>query len=66
MTVFSKIYRFAWFILVILLIFFDRQNIYWVVSTIILLLIVSVIAVLRAIESRNQWRNYLEEEDLNE
>jgi len=64
-TTFNKIYRFAWFILVLLLIFFDRQNIYWVITTLILLFIVSGIAVLRALESRKQWKAYIREENLD-
>jgi hypothetical protein len=64
-TIFTKIYRFAWFILIFLLIFLDRQNIYWIITTLILLFIVSGIAVLRALESRNQWQTYTQEESLD-
>ena len=64
-TIFTKIYRFAWFILILLLIFLDRQNIYWIIITLILLFIVSGIAVLRALESRNQWQTYIQEESLD-
>ena len=64
-TIFTKIYRFTWFILIFLLIFLDRQNIYWIITTLILLFIVSGIAVLRAIESRNQWQTYTQEESLD-
>ena len=66
MNTFTKIYRAAWFILLVLLIFLDRHNLYFVVGTIILLFILSAIAVLRAIESRNQWRKYIKEENLDE
>ena len=66
MITFTKIYRLAWFILLVLLIFLDRHNLYFVVGTIILLFILSAIAVLRAIESRNQWRKYIKEESLDE
>jgi len=65
-TVFTKIYRFLWIALVIMLIFFDRQNIYLVVTTLIILFFVSGIAVLRAIESRKQWRLYIKEENLED
>jgi len=65
-TVFTKIYRFLWIALVIMLIFFDRQNIYLVVMTLIILFFVSGIAVLRAIESRKQWRLYIKEENLED
>ena len=65
MSLFTKIYRIFWLILLLLLIFFDRQNIYWVFSTLILLFILSGIAVLRALESRQVWRNYIREEGLD-
>ena len=64
-TIFTKIYRFTWFILIFLLIFLDRQNIYWIITTLILLFIVSGVAVLRALESRNQWKAYIQEESLD-
>ena len=62
---FNKIYRLACFTLLIMLIFFDRQNIYWIITTLVLLFIVSGIAVLRALESRSQWRSYIQEENLD-
>jgi len=65
LSLFTKIYRIFWLILLLLLIFFDRQNIYWVFSTLILLFILSGIAVLRALESRQIWRNYIREEGLD-
>ena len=65
MTIFTKFYRLAWFILALMLIFFNRQNIYWVIITLLLLFIVSGIAVLRALESRKEWRMYNQEEDLD-
>jgi len=65
-TIFNKIYRLSWFILVLLLIFLDRQNIVWVITTLILLFIVSGVAVLRALESRSQWRIENQEKNLNE
>tara|TARA_B100000315_G_scaffold250496_1_gene283416 strand:+ start:268 stop:429 length:162 start_codon:yes stop_codon:yes gene_type:complete len=48
-----------------MLIFLDRQNIYWIITTLVLLFIVSGIAVLRALESRKQWRTYIQEESLD-
>ena len=65
MSNFTKIYRFAWTFLIILLIFFDRNNISLVILVIVLLFILSSIAILRAIESRNQWRKYIKEEGLD-
>ena len=61
MNLFTKIYRFSWLILLILLFFLDRDNPYWVITTILLLLGLSGIAVLRFLESRKEWRKYIEE-----
>ena len=66
MNPFTKIYRFSWVILLILIFFLDRDNLYWVIATILLLVVLSGIAVLRALESRKEWRQYNEEESLND
>ena len=60
MNLFTKIYRFSWLILLILLFFLDRDNPYWVITTILLLVVLSGIAVLRSIESRKEWQKYFE------
>jgi len=65
MNIFTKIYRTAWLMLIILIIFLDRNNLYWVIGTIILLLLLSCIAVLRFLDSRNEWREIIEEESLD-
>ena len=65
MNIFTKIYRTAWLVLIILIIFLDRNNLYWVIGTIILLLLLSCIAVLRFLDSRNEWREIIEEESLD-
>ena len=65
MTIFTKIYRMAWVVLIVLIIFLDRNNQYWVVGTIILLLLLSGIAVLRFLDSRNEWRKIIKEESLD-
>ena len=65
MNIFTKIYRFAWVVLIILIIFLDRNNLYWVVGTIILLFLLSSIAVLRFLDSRNEWREIIKEESLD-
>jgi len=65
MNIFTKIYRVVWLVLVILIIFLDRNNLYWVVGTILLLLLLSCIAVLRFIDSRNEWREIIKEESLD-
>ena len=65
MAIFTKIYRTAWVVLIILIVFLDRNNLYWVVGTITLLLLLSGIAVLRFLDSRNEWRKIIKEESLD-
>ncbi len=65
MSVFTKIYRIGWFVLFFLLIFFNRDNIYLVSITLLLLFLLSTIAILRALESRRQWREYIKEEGID-
>ena len=65
MNTFTKTYRAAWLVLTILIIFLDRNNLYWVIGTIILLLLLSCIAVLRFLDSRNVWREIIKEESLD-
>ena len=65
MNIFTKIYLAAWLVLIILIIFLDRDNLYWVIGTIILLLLLSCIAVLRFLDSRNEWREIIKEESLD-
>jgi len=65
MNIITKIYRTAWLVLIILIIFLDRNNLYWVIGTIILLLLLSCIAVLRFLDSRNEWREIIKEESLD-
>ena len=66
MNHFTKIYRFSWVILLILILFLDRDNPYWVIATILLLVVLTGIAVLRSLESRRELRQYNEEESLND
>ncbi len=66
MNPFTKIYRISWVILLILIFFLDRDNPYWVIATILLLVVLSGIAVLRSLESRKEWRQYNKEESLND
>ena len=65
MNIFTKIYRAAWIVLIIFIIFLDRNNLYWVLGTIILILLLSCIAVLRFLDSRNVWREIIKEESLD-
>ena len=65
MAIFTKIYRTAWMVLIILIVFLDRNNLYWVVGTITLLLLLSGLAVFRFLDSRNEWRKIIQEESLD-
>ena len=65
MKIFTKIYRLAWFLMVILIVFFDRNNTYQSWFSIALLLVLSFISVLRFLESRNEWRRIINEESLD-
>ena len=65
MTFFTKIYRTVWVVLIILIVFLDRNKLYWVVGTITLLLLLSGISVLRFLDSRNEWRKIIQEESLD-
>ena len=66
MNLFTTIYKFSWLVLLMLLIFLDRDNPYWVFGTILLLVILSGIVILRSLESRNEWQKYIDEESLDD
>ena len=65
MLTFTQFYRFAWFVLVLLLIFLDRENTLWVTSSIILLCLLAAIAVFRALYSRDEWREIIRDQELD-
>ena len=64
MTAFKYIYRTLWFILFLLIIFIDRSNLFMILGTLILLVLLTIVLVFRIIESRNQWRKYLKDHDI--
>ena len=55
------IYKVLWFVLFFLIITFDRSNNYSVYITLGLLVSLTIIAVIRAINLRNEWRPIAEE-----
>ena len=59
---FTLIYRFLWLFVVFLLAILDRQNIVMVTITISFVVILTLIGVLRALESRNEWRRIADED----
>ena len=50
------IYKSLWVVLLFLIITFDRSNSYSVYITLGLLILLTIIAVIRAINLRNEWR----------
>ena len=60
---FTKIFRFIWLLFFVLLIYLDRNQIFNKVFLISLLIILSIITVFRILDSRNEWRKILEEEE---
>ena len=59
------IYKALWFILFFLIITFDRSNNYTVYITLGLLVFLTIIAVIRPINLRNEWRPIAEEYFIN-
>jgi len=55
------IYKTLWLVLFFLIITFDRSNTYSVYITLSLLILLTIIAVIRAINLRNEWRPIAEE-----
>ena len=64
MTIFTIFFRILWLITIILILFIDTNNAIMVYSIISALLILSIITVIRALESRNQWRRMIEDGDV--
>ncbi|MAS78496.1 MAG: hypothetical protein CMG15_07665 [Candidatus Marinimicrobia bacterium] len=59
------IYKTLWLVLFFLIITFDRSNTYSVYITLSLLILLTIIAVIRAINLRNEWRPIAEEYFVN-
>jgi hypothetical protein len=55
------IYKSLWAVLLFLIITFDRSNSFSVYITLGLLILLTIIAVIRAINLRNEWRPIAEE-----
>ena len=64
MTKFTIFFRVSWFITIISILFIDTDNNIMVYSIISVLLILTCITVMRALESRNQWRRMIEDGDV--
>ena len=59
--VISYFIKFLWFVTFLLIVFIDRNNTTMVFITISLLLLISIVTVMRAINSRNEWRQMIDD-----
>ena len=57
----SYLIKLIWAITFMLILFMDRENKVMVLITIVLLLIITTITILRSINSRNEWRQMIED-----
>jgi len=57
----SYLIKLIWAITFMLILFMDRENKVMVLITIVLLLIITTITILRSINSRNEWREMIED-----
>ena len=64
MTPFTIFFRISWLITIISILVIDTNNSIMVYSIICTLLILTCITVIRALESRNQWRRMIEDGDV--
>ena len=60
----SYVIKLTWFIVFLLIIFIDRNNNIQKLSTIIILLLISIVTVVRSLNSRNEWRKIIEDGDV--
>ena len=60
----SYIIKLTWFIVFLLIAFIDRENSIQKFSTIAILLFISIITVIRSLNSRNEWREIIEDGDV--
>ena len=64
MTKFTLFFRFLWFATITSILFIDRDRPLMIYTLIAILLILTIITVIRALESRNQWRRMIKEGDV--
>ena len=60
---FTRIFRFLWFLFFVLLIFLDRDNFMIKMGLIVYILILGGVTVGRILESRNEWRKIVKEDE---
>ena len=59
--IFTKIFIFLWLLFFILLIFLDRESNYTKIGLIVFLLILTLITVLRTLESKKEWNEIVKD-----
>ena len=60
----SLLIKLLWIVTFFLIIIIDRDNKLMVLSTILLLIIISTITIIRSINSRNEWRQIIDDGDV--
>tara|TARA_B110000438_G_C15502775_1_gene516428 strand:+ start:132 stop:335 length:204 start_codon:yes stop_codon:yes gene_type:complete len=63
-SMFNKIFRFLWFVFLGLLIFLDRDIVFNKIFLICFLITLSTITIFRILDSRNEWREIVKDEEL--
>ena len=63
-TKFTMFFRLLWFLTIVSILFINTESKIMVYSVISMLLILTTITVIRALESRNQWRRMIEDGDV--
>jgi len=61
--IFNKIFRILWLLFFVLLIFIDRDIIFNKIFLIFFLIILTIITVFRILDSRNEWREIVKDEE---
>ena len=61
---FTRLFRFLWVLFFILLIFLDRDLFYVKIGLIVYILILTVITVIRTLESKKEWGEIIKDMDV--
>tara|TARA_Y100000814_G_scaffold185603_1_gene135800 strand:- start:125 stop:328 length:204 start_codon:yes stop_codon:yes gene_type:complete len=63
---FNKIFRFLWVLFFVLLIFIDRDITLNKIFLIVFLIVLATITIFRILDSRNEWREIIKDEELKD
>jgi len=61
---FTRLFRFLWVLFFILLIFLDRDLFYVKIGLIVYILILTIITVIRTLESKKEWGEIIKDMDV--